>query len=131
MEAGLPVVKTKQNKQKTPPDSRILRGFFVALCKIKGLCHHGGSSSHQGPALSTNRTAVCQEHTWAGSGTRGAVLTLVIANKFMVFDTLVKHSPVGSKKHAAVPSVLIEEFENRFQDGQNGSSVFNYHCFVN
>lgn len=93
--------------------------------------HHGGSSSHQGPALSTNRTAVCQEHTWAGSGTRGTVLTLVIANKFMVFDTLAKHSPVGSKKHAAVPSVLIEEFENRFQDGQNGSSAFNYHCFVN
>lgn len=67
-----------------------------------------------------------QEHTWAGTGTQGTALTQVMANKFMAFDTLAKHSTVNSKKHAAVPSVLVEEFENRFQDGQNGS----YHCFV-
>jgi len=36
----------------------------------------------------------------------------------MHFDTLHNHSPVNSKKYAAVLSVLIKEFENRFQDCQ-------------
>ena len=34
----------------------------------------------------------------------------------MHFDTLAKHSPVNSKKCAAVLFLLIKEFENRFQD---------------
>ena len=45
-----------------------------------------------------------------------AVLTQVMANKFIYFDTLARHAPVNSKKYAAVLSVLIKEFENRFQD---------------
>jgi len=42
------------------------------------------------------------------------VPTQVMANNFMHFD---KHSPVNSKKYAVVFSILIKEFENRFQDG--------------
>ena len=34
----------------------------------------------------------------------------------MHLNTLAEHSPVNSKKYAAVLSVLIKEFENRFQD---------------
>ena len=41
-----------------------------------------------------------------------------VANNFMHFDVLAKHSPVNSEKYAAVLSVLIKEFENRFQDLQ-------------
>ena len=47
-----------------------------------------------------------------------AVLTQVMTNKFMDFYALAKHSPVKSKKQAAVLSVLIKEFENRSQDFQ-------------
>ena len=36
------------------------------------------------------------------------------ANNFMHFDTLAKHSPVNSKKYAALLFHLIQEFENRF-----------------
>ena len=47
--------------------------------------------------------------------------THVIANNFIHFDELNKLSPMNSKKslskiYAAVLSVLIKEFENRFQD---------------
>jgi len=52
------------------------------------------------------------------------VLTQVIANNCICFDTLAKHSPVNSKKYAAVPSVLIKEFENRFQDYQKNLQYF-------
>ena len=37
-----------------------------------------------------------------------------VANNFMHFDVLAKHSPVNSEKYAALLSVLIKEFENRF-----------------
>ena len=40
----------------------------------------------------------------------------VMANNCMPFDTLAEHSPVNSEKHAAMLSILIKEFENRFQD---------------
>lgn len=34
----------------------------------------------------------------------------------LVYDTLAKHSPVSSKKHAAMLSCVIKEYENRFRD---------------
>jgi len=34
----------------------------------------------------------------------------------MYFDTLAKHRTVNSKKHVAVLSTVIKEFENKFQD---------------
>ena len=45
-----------------------------------------------------------------------AVPAQVMANKFMDFDILTEHCPVNSKKYAAVFSIVIKEFENRFQD---------------
>lgn len=42
----------------------------------------------------------------------------VMANNCMHFDTLPKHSPVYREKYAAVLSVLIRGFENRFQGCQ-------------
>jgi len=41
-----------------------------------------------------------------------------MANHFMNFDALDKHSPMNSKKYAPVLSVLIKEFENGFQECQ-------------
>lgn len=35
---------------------------------------------------------------------------------FMHFDTLAKHTSVNAEKYTALLSVLIKEFENRFQD---------------
>jgi len=34
----------------------------------------------------------------------------------MDFNTLAEHSPVNREKRAAVLSVVIQEFENKFQD---------------
>jgi len=34
----------------------------------------------------------------------------------MYFDTLAKHIPINSKEYAVMLSLLIKEFENRFQD---------------
>ena len=42
------------------------------------------------------------------------------------FDTLVKHCSVSREKYAAMLSVLIKEFENRFQDCRKKSSIFLY-----
>ena len=39
----------------------------------------------------------------------------VMENSCMHFDTLAKHYPVNSEKYAAVLSILIKKFENRFQ----------------
>ena len=50
--------------------------------------------------------------------------TQIKANNFMLFDTLAKHSPMTSKKHAALLSDLIQEFENRFQDFQEDNQYF-------
>ena len=50
------------------------------------------------------------------------------ANDFMHFNTLNKHSPVNSKKYAALLFNLIQEFENRFQDLWEKKSIFCYIC---
>ena len=42
--------------------------------------------------------------------------TQMMANKFMDFEALAKHSPANSKKYVAVLSVLMKKFDNRFQD---------------
>ena len=46
------------------------------------------------------------------------------ANDFMHFNTLTKHSPVNSKKYAALLFNLIQEFENRFQDFWENNQYF-------
>ena len=46
------------------------------------------------------------------------------ANDFMHFNTLTKHSPVNSKKYAALLFNLIQEFENRFQDFHENNQYF-------
>ena len=43
-------------------------------------------------------------------------LAEITASNFMHFDTVAKHGPVNNGKYAATLSVLIKEFENRFQD---------------
>ena len=45
-----------------------------------------------------------------------AVPDQAMVHKVMDFDTLAKNSSVNSKEHEAVLSVLLMEFENRFQD---------------
>ena len=54
--------------------------------------------------------------TCAETRTRDAVLTQVMANKFMHFDTLPKHGPTNSEEYGAVLPVFIKDFENRCQD---------------
>lgn len=44
------------------------------------------------------------------------VLTQGMANNPIHFDILAKRSPLSSEKYAVVLSVLIEEFENSFQN---------------
>ena len=44
------------------------------------------------------------------------MLTQVMVNNFMHFNTLAKHSPVNSEKYVAFLFILIKDFENRFQD---------------
>lgn len=44
------------------------------------------------------------------------MLTQVMANNFMNFDTLAKHHPVNSKKHVAILVLVIKESENKFED---------------
>ena len=46
------------------------------------------------------------------------------ANNFMHFDTLAEHSPVNSRKYAALPFNVIQEFENRFQDFWENNQYF-------
>ena len=54
---------------------------------------------------------------WAGTrAVCSEVLTQVIADNFILLDSLAKHSPVSSKKYATVLSMPVKEFQNRFQD---------------
>ena len=43
------------------------------------------------------------------------VMSHVMANDFMHTGALARHSSVNSETYAAMLSVLIKEFENRFQ----------------
>ena len=108
----------------------------LSLLPLLALCHDGGSS-----AL-TSRPAwprACTHHSsptkkwcavnpiWNETRSRegcSAVLTQVMTNKFMDFYALAKHSPVKSKKQAAVLSVLIKEFENSLQDSKKHTNKF-------
>lgn len=86
---------------------------------------HGSSSAQQSrpaqhakPSLSNNQTAVCI-WLWAEIRTReerSAVLTQMMTTSCVHFDTLAKYSSVDSKKYAALLSVLIKKFDNRFKD---------------
>lgn len=44
-----------------------------------------------------------------------AVLIHVVADKLMDFDSLAKDSPMNGKEYAAMLSILITAFENKFQ----------------
>ena len=56
----------------------------------------------------------------------------------MHFDILTKRSPVNSKKYAVIISVLIKEFDSRFQNCQNNyqffwftcNSIFSWHQYI-
>lgn len=94
------------------------------------LCHHGSSSSHRvvwpGPTAPTEHQCAMNP-IWAETRARrgcGALPALVMANKFMRFDTLAKHDPVNSKKYATMLSFLVQEFENRFQDCRKDDQFF-------
>lgn len=51
--------------------------------------------------------------------------------KRICFDTLDKHSPVNwKKKYAALPSVVIKEFENKFKDSKKSFFFFFFCIFV-
>jgi len=68
-------------------------------------------------------TTLAETRPWGGFS---AVPTQVMANNCTHFDTLVKHCSVSREKYAAMLSVLIKEFENRFQDCRKKSSIFLY-----
>jgi len=64
---------------------------------------------------------------WAEISAQGrcsTVQTQVMAINFMQFDIFAKHSPVNSEKNVSVLSVVIKEFENRFQDCQKCHKFF-------
>lgn len=42
----------------------------------------------------------------------------VKTNNAMFFELLAKHSPANREKHVSMPSILIKEFENKFQECQ-------------
>lgn len=52
-----------------------------------------------------------------------------MANNCKHLDTLAKHCPVNGKKHAAVHSIFIKEYENRFQDHQKVINFLVYFRF--
>jgi len=59
----------------------------------------------------------CQPHLgWDQGLERSAVLAQGMAGKLMGSETVAKHSFVNREKCAAVLSVVIKDFENRFQD---------------
>ena len=56
-----------------------------------------------------------ENRAWGGGS---ELLAKVMANNFVHLNTLAKHSPVNSKTHATLPSVLVKGFENRFKHCQ-------------
>ena len=58
---------------------------------------------------------------WGGNS---AVPTQVMANMFVDFDALAKHSPVNGEKYVAMLALLIEEFQYMF------SRLLNAHGFL-
>ena len=52
----------------------------------------------------------------------------IMANNFVHFDTLAEDSPVNREKYAVVLSVLIKEFENRFQHCKRNYNFLIYIC---
>ena len=48
------------------------------------------------------------------------MLTQVMANNHIYFDTLAKYSPVNSKEYKGLHSVLLQEFENITSKFSNG-----------
>lgn len=93
------------------------------------------SSPSMHPSFSTTHWCTinliwAELRAWGG---RSAVPAQIMANKFMDFDTLAKHSLVNIKKkyiytyiyiYAAVLSVFKKEFETKFQDCQKKHPFF-------
>lgn len=73
--------------------------------------------AQQHPKRQCTINAVLAE-TRAWGGQCCAVLTQAMANSCAHFDTVAKHSTLNSKEYTALLSVLIKEFDNRFQDCQ-------------
>jgi len=53
------------------------------------------------------------------------VVTQVMVNNVMDFDTFTKHSPVNSGKDAAILSILIMKIKNRFKIGTTATKKIN------
>lgn len=114
---------------------------WLAMWHGQGPCYKGlGSSLQIGPRHApinqqqpNHRCAV--NPMLAEIRTRGeqccAELTQEMANSCMHCDTLAKHTALSSEKHAVVLSVLMKEFENRFQDSKkkkkNQQFMFSVH----
>ena len=103
--------------------------------RAEPVLHHHGSSSAQPscPGLGPHRLLITTKQqyaivtVWAETGTRGgpsAVLTEVMANNCMHFDTLAKHSPVNRKKICSFNLCFDNELENMFQDCQKSHKFF-------
>lgn len=79
------------------------------------------------PSL-TEITHQCEINiNWAknrAQGRRSVVLTQVMANYCMHFDTLAKHRHLNSEKYTVMLFTLIKEFEKRFQVRWKKLSVF-------
>lgn len=84
--------------------------------------HHHGSSSAPPTGMTWSQACTHSSVTTSVSYQRclgsnqGTGRAQVTANSCLYFDTLVKHSPENREKYATVLSILIQEFENRFQD---------------
>ena len=57
------------------------------------------------------------------------MVTQVMVNNVMDFDTFTKHSPVNSGKDAAILSILIMKIKNRFKIGTTATKKSMF-CFL-
>lgn len=79
-------------------------------CSAPGTPH---SSQQSNIGVSWALTVWAETRAWER---HSAVLTQLMANNFMHFDTLAKYNPQKSENYAAIFSVLIKKVENRLQD---------------
>jgi len=112
---------------------------WLAMWHGQGPCYKGrGSSLQIGPRHApinqqqpnhrcTVNPVLAESRTWGEQCC--AELTQEMANSCMHCDTLAKHTALSSEKHAVVLSVLMKEFENRFQDSKKKKNKINNLCF--
>ena len=99
------VCNTAQLKLQPPP-----RCHFIVTVALLQECTHHSAPTKNWCAMNPIWAEI---QAWGGNS---AVPTQVMANMFVDFDALAKHSPVNGEKYAAVLSIVIKKSENRFQD---------------